>query len=109
MGLQNDSSQDQAWVCIMIPHKTKHGFAAVLARLKADEGVPDAPYDKIKRMVIPDALKYSSVAVQELENKRKERAQLAYERKKQLNKLRVKAEKKPRYICLICVHIMCKY
>lgn len=34
-----------------------------------------------------------SVAVQELENKRKERAQLAYERKKQLNKLRVKAEK----------------
>ncbi|BFG40994.1 hypothetical protein CerSpe_272690 [Prunus speciosa] len=36
-------------------------------------------------------------AVVELENKRKERAQLAYERKKQLNKLRVKAEKKPRY------------
>ncbi|PQQ13518.1 hypothetical protein Pyn_32496 [Prunus yedoensis var. nudiflora] len=65
----------------MIPHKTKHG-AAALARLKAYEGVPDAPYDKIKRM--------------ELENKRKERAQLAYERKKQLNKLRVKAEKKPR-------------
>ncbi|PQQ08741.1 hypothetical protein Pyn_30642 [Prunus yedoensis var. nudiflora] len=53
----------------MIPHKTKHG-AAALARLKAYEG--------------------------ELENKRKERAQLAYERKKQLNKLRVKAEKKPR-------------
>ncbi|PQQ04095.1 hypothetical protein Pyn_17218 [Prunus yedoensis var. nudiflora] len=71
----------------MIPHKTKHGSAAALARLKAYEGVPDAPYDKIKRM--------------ELENKRKERAQLAYERKKQLNKLRVKAEKKPRCICLI--------
>ncbi|PQQ07001.1 60S ribosomal protein L13a-4 [Prunus yedoensis var. nudiflora] len=64
----------------MIPHKTKHG-AAALARLKAYEGVPP-PYDKIKRM--------------ELENKRKERTQLAYERKKQLNKLRVKAEKKPR-------------
>lgn len=30
---------------------------------------------------------------QELEKKRKERAQVAYERKKQLNKLRVKAEK----------------
>lgn len=30
---------------------------------------------------------------QELEKKRKERSQLAYERKKQLNKLRVKAEK----------------
>lgn len=30
---------------------------------------------------------------QELENKRKERSQVVYERKKQLNKLRVKAEK----------------
>ena len=30
---------------------------------------------------------------QELEKKRKEKAQLVYERKKQLNKLRVKAEK----------------
>lgn len=39
----------------MIPHKTKRG-AAALARLKAYEGVP-APYDKVKRMVIPDALK----------------------------------------------------
>ena len=57
-------SQDQAWgislyklslVCRMIPHKTKHG-AAALARLKAYEGVPP-PYDKIKRMVIPDALR----------------------------------------------------
>lgn len=40
----------------MIPHKTKRG-AAALARLKAYEGVPP-PYDKMKRMVIPDALKY---------------------------------------------------
>jgi large subunit ribosomal protein L13Ae len=40
----------------MIPHKTKRG-AAALERLKAFEGVP-APYDKMKRMVIPDALKY---------------------------------------------------
>jgi large subunit ribosomal protein L13Ae len=40
----------------MIPHKTKRG-AAALERLKAFEGVP-APYDKTKRMVIPDALKY---------------------------------------------------
>lgn len=31
--------------------------------------------------------------LQELETKRKERAQVAYERKKQLTKLRVKAEK----------------
>ncbi|PQQ16317.1 60S ribosomal protein L13a-4-like isoform X2 [Prunus yedoensis var. nudiflora] len=57
MGLQNDSSQDQAWVCKMIPYKTMHGFTAALARLKAYEGVPNAPYDKIKRMAIPDALK----------------------------------------------------
>ncbi|KAK7820981.1 60s ribosomal protein l13a-3 [Quercus suber] len=69
----------------MIPHKTKRG-AAALARFKAYEGIPP-PYDKIKRMVIPDALK------SELERKRKERAQVAYERKKQLTKLRVKAEK----------------
>lgn len=40
----------------MIPHKTKRG-AAALARLKVYEGVPP-PYDKIKRMVIPDALKW---------------------------------------------------
>lgn len=44
-----------ALCCRMIPHKTKRG-AAALARLKAYEGIP-APYDKIKRMVIPDALK----------------------------------------------------
>ncbi|OMP04176.1 60S ribosomal protein L13A [Corchorus olitorius] len=31
--------------------------------------------------------------LQELEKKRKERAQVTYERRKQLNKLRVKAEK----------------
>lgn len=40
----------------MIPHKTKRGEAA-LARLKVYEGVPP-PYDKMKRMVIPDALKW---------------------------------------------------
>ena len=39
----------------MIPHKTKKGEAA-LARLKAYEGIPP-PYDKKKRMFIPDALK----------------------------------------------------
>ena len=44
----------------MIPHKTKRGEAA-LARLKAYEGVPP-PYDRTKRMVIPDALKYVSFA-----------------------------------------------
>ncbi|XP_044432161.1 60S ribosomal protein L13a-like [Triticum aestivum] len=39
----------------MIPHKTARG-EAVLAKLKAYEGVP-LPYDRTKRMVIPDALK----------------------------------------------------
>ncbi|BAF13226.2 Os03g0755700 [Oryza sativa Japonica Group] len=39
----------------MIPHKTKRGEAA-LARLKAYE-VVTPPYDRTKRMVIPDALK----------------------------------------------------
>ncbi|XP_051133489.1 60S ribosomal protein L13a-4-like [Andrographis paniculata] len=97
----------------MIPHKTKRGEAA-LARLKVYEGVPP-PYDKIKRMVIPDALKVLRLqaghkycllgrlssevgwnhydTIRELEEKRKERAQATYERKKQLTKLRVKAVK----------------
>uniref|UniRef100_A0A0D3FP88 Ribosomal protein L13a n=2 Tax=Oryza barthii TaxID=65489 RepID=A0A0D3FP88_9ORYZ len=39
----------------MIPHKTKRGEAA-LARLKAYE-VVTPPYDRTKRIVIPDALK----------------------------------------------------
>lgn len=39
----------------MVPLKTARG-AAALERLKAFEGVPP-PYDKVKRMVIPDALK----------------------------------------------------
>ncbi|KAK7814671.1 60s ribosomal protein l13a-4 [Quercus suber] len=87
----------------MIPHKTKRG-AAALARFKAYEGIPP-PYDKTKRMVIPDALKVlrlqkghkycllGRLSSEELEEKRKERAQVTYERKKQLTKLRVKAEK----------------
>lgn len=48
-----------AFFARMIPHKTKRG-AAALARLKAYEGVPP-PYDKMKRMVIPDALKYGFI------------------------------------------------
>mgnify|MGYP003963112841 CR=1 FL=1 len=45
------------WRCIrgMVPHKTARGTAA-MARLKTFEGIP-APYDKMKRMVIPDALR----------------------------------------------------
>jgi len=39
----------------MVPHKTQRG-AVALERLKCFEGVP-APYDKVKRLVVPDALK----------------------------------------------------
>jgi len=39
----------------MIPHKTARG-AAAMERLKVFEGVP-APYDKMKRMVVPQALR----------------------------------------------------
>merc|ERR1719329_1319028 len=39
----------------MIPHKTKSG-AAAMERLKSFEGCPP-PYDKVKRAVVPDALK----------------------------------------------------
>ncbi len=41
--------------CRMVPHKTKRG-AIALERLKTFEGVPP-PYDKVKRLVVPDALK----------------------------------------------------
>lgn len=40
--------------CSMVPHKTPRG-AAALERLKCFEGVPP-PYDKVKRLVVPDAL-----------------------------------------------------
>lgn len=39
----------------MIPHKTPRG-AAALERLKVFEGIPP-PYDKKKRMVVPQALR----------------------------------------------------
>jgi len=39
----------------MIPHKTKRG-AAALDRLRVFEGVPH-PFDKVKRQVVPDALR----------------------------------------------------
>jgi len=39
----------------MIPHKTARG-AAALERLKVFEGVPP-PYDKVKRVVVPQALR----------------------------------------------------
>jgi large subunit ribosomal protein L13Ae len=95
----------------MVPHKTPRG-AAALERLKVFEGVP-SPYDKVKRVVVPDALrvlrlkpgrkyctlsrlshevgwKYQDV-VATLEEKRKVKSQAYYERKKALLKLRQKA------------------
>ena len=39
----------------MVPHKTKRG-AAALERLRVFEGVPP-PFDRKKRLVVPDALK----------------------------------------------------
>lgn len=39
----------------MLPHKTARGQAA-LERLKVFEGIP-SPYDKMKRVVIPQALR----------------------------------------------------
>lgn len=39
----------------MVPHKTARG-AAAMGRLKVFDGVP-APYDTMKRQVIPDAMR----------------------------------------------------
>jgi len=85
----------------MIPHKSSRG-AAALERLKVYEGIPQ-PYDTMKRMVVPDALrvlrlkpgrkycdlgriahevgwKYKDV-VDKLEEKRKIKSKAFYERK----------------------------
>ncbi|KAK2461848.1 hypothetical protein APHAL10511_006311 [Amanita phalloides] len=85
----------------MVPHKTARG-AAALERLKLFEGVPP-PYDRKKRMVVPEALrvlrlkpgrKYCTVkrlshevgwgykdVIERLEEKRKVKAQAFHERK----------------------------
>uniref|UniRef100_A0A8C3P768 Large ribosomal subunit protein uL13 n=1 Tax=Chrysemys picta bellii TaxID=8478 RepID=A0A8C3P768_CHRPI len=97
----------------MLPHKTKRGQAA-LERLKVFDGIPP-PYDKRKRMVVPAALKvvrlkptrkfaflgrlahevgwkYQAIT-STLEEKRKEKAKLHYNKKKKLMKLQKQAEK----------------
>ncbi|KAG6337342.1 hypothetical protein ID866_1767 [Astraeus odoratus] len=95
----------------MVPHKTARG-AAALERLKLFEGVPP-PYDRKKRMVVPEALrvlrlkpgrKYCTVkrlshevgwgykdVVDRLEEKRKIKAQAFHDRKIAAIKLRQKA------------------
>ena len=88
----------------MVPHKTKRGMEA-LKRLKLYEGMPP-PYNKQKRMVVPSALrvlklkpgrkycvlgrlshevgwKYKDI-LSTLEQKRKAKSEVYYERKKKL-------------------------
>jgi len=95
----------------MIPHKTARGAAAI-ERIKLFEGVPP-PYDRKKKMVVPDALrvlrlkpgrKYCTVkrlshevgwgykdVIDRLEEKRKIKAQAYHERKIAAAKLRQQA------------------
>ena len=97
----------------MLAHKTARGTAA-LERVKLFEGVPH-PYDRMKRMVVPNALrvthlrpgrKYTVLSrvshemgwkhkdlIGRLENKRKDRAALFYQRKQAKNALAAKAQK----------------
>lgn len=97
----------------MIPHKTARG-AAALERLKVFEGVPP-PYDKKKKMVVPQALrvlrlqpgrKYCTVGrlshengwkyqdvVARLEDRRKAKALAYYERKKTATRQLAEAKK----------------
>ncbi|KKA25484.1 60S ribosomal protein L16 [Rasamsonia emersonii CBS 393.64] len=97
----------------MIPHKTARG-AAALERLKVFEGIPP-PYDKKKRVVVPQALrilrlrpgrKYCTVGrlshevgwkyqdvVARLEERRKVKSAAYYERKKAARRLLAQAQK----------------
>jgi len=95
----------------MLPHKTARG-AEALGRLKVFEGVPP-PYDKMKRMVCPAALRVlrlrpgrafcvlgrlseevgwkHATIVKKLEEKRKVKSAAYYARKKALARLHTKA------------------
>jgi len=97
----------------MIPHKTARG-AAALDRLKVFEGVPP-PYDKKKRMVVPQALrilrlkpgrKYCTVGrlshevgwkykdvVARLEERRKAKGAAYHQQKKTQRRLQAEAKK----------------
>ncbi|EDN02300.1 60S ribosomal protein L16 [Histoplasma mississippiense (nom. inval.)] len=97
----------------MIPHKSARG-AAAMERLKVFEGVPP-PYDKKKRVVVPQALrvlrlkpgrKYCTVGrlshevgwkyqdvVARLEERRKVKGSAYYERKKAARRQLVQAQK----------------
>ena len=97
----------------MLPHKTRRG-ALALARLKVFDGTPP-PYDKCKKVVVPDALRILRLkpmrkitmlgrlssevgwkhgdTVKMLEEKRKIKAAAWYARKKQLGGFRAAALK----------------
>lgn len=90
----------------MIPHKTARGKAA-MERLKVFEGVPH-PYDTVKRMVVPSAVKNLRLKpgrkfcrlgdlashvgwrhnelITRLEDARKVKSRAYYEKKKEVNK-----------------------
>uniref|UniRef100_A0A7S3PSN3 Ribosomal protein L13 n=1 Tax=Aplanochytrium stocchinoi TaxID=215587 RepID=A0A7S3PSN3_9STRA len=95
----------------MIPHKTQRGNEAML-RFKSFEGVPH-PYDRVKKMVIPDALrtlrlrpgrkftvlgdlaqkfgwKHADI-IETLEEKRKTKSAAFYSKKKELLALKAQA------------------
>jgi len=98
----------------MIPHKSARGQAA-MDRLKTYEGIPH-PYDKMKRQVVPDALRYIRLRpgrkfcnvgdlaaafgwkqkdlIERLETKRKTKGVAYYATKKALDGARRAAEKK---------------
>ncbi|EFE35515.1 uncharacterized protein ARB_05557 [Trichophyton benhamiae CBS 112371] len=97
----------------MIPHKTARG-AAAMERLKVFEGIPE-PYDKKKRVVVPQALrvlrlkpgrKYCTVGrlshevgwkyqdvVARLEERRKVKGAAYYERKKAARRQLLQAQR----------------
>ncbi|KAK2113393.1 60S ribosomal protein L13A [Saguinus oedipus] len=97
----------------MLPHKTKRGQAA-LDRLRVFDSIPP-PYDKKKQMVVPAALKvvhlkptrkfaYQGRLAHEvgwkhqavtatLEEKRKKKAKIHYQKKKQFMRLQKQTEK----------------
>lgn len=97
----------------MLPHKLVKG-AAALKRLQVFEGVPP-PYDKIKRVVVPAALKVLRIrpgrkvtvlgrlssevgwkhgeTIAALEEKRKQKGQLYFQRKKALSAIIKKVQK----------------
>lgn len=95
----------------MVPHKTARGQAA-MGRLKVFDGIPH-PYDKQKRVVVPDALKVTRIKpgravchlgklassvgwahgplIAKLEEKRKVRSDAFYQTKKAAAAIRAKA------------------